>query len=687
MNRKLLLITWRIAGGRHEFPRVWHILGASLGSPRAFCSRRLAALAILICIAGCLPYAPAAAADDWLPISPEELAMTSEPKAPGAPAIYLYRQVDRNDQSSVENDYVRIKVLTEEGRKRGDVEILYFTYEGSIRNIKARTIQPNGSIINFDGKIYDKTVIKAGDLKFAAKTFTLPDVQVGSIIEYRYTVEENPYLVFFSHWVLNEDLFTRHAQFSVKLNEGFTSRWHGHRLPPGVSLPKASPDHHVRLAVTDVPAFEEEEYSPPQNEVRSVVDFIYTSNSESDKTKYWKAEDKRMNDVVESFVGKHKEIAQAAAEIAPPSDPSNVRLQKLYAKVQSFRNTSYEVEKTSQEEKREKGKAADNVVDVWKKGAGNGLQLTWLYLGLVRAAGFQAFPVAVAHRNRTFFQPESLNSSLLSDQIVLVKDGGVDKYFDPGTALTPFGLLPWSETNVNGLCLDKDGGTWVETPLPASADSRTIRKAALKLDPEGTLSGKLTLTFTGLTSLGHRQYELNEDDTHRKAYLEQVAQGYIPVGSVVELTNQPDWTSSSSEFVAEFNIKVPGWVAGAGRKGLMSVGVFSNSEKHLFEHASRTSPIYFHYPYQTTDDVTIDLPLGWHVGSLPPPQKLDKKMVVYEDSVEEKAGVLHLSRALSVNGILLGPQYYPSLRGFFQYVKNWDEQQIIVIPGYPGSHN
>ena len=34
---------------------------------------------------------------DWLPVSPEELKMTSDPNAAGAPAIYLYRQLDRND--------------------------------------------------------------------------------------------------------------------------------------------------------------------------------------------------------------------------------------------------------------------------------------------------------------------------------------------------------------------------------------------------------------------------------------------------------------------------------------------------------------------------------------------------------------------------------------------------------------
>jgi len=30
-------------------------------------------------------------------VSPDELKLTSEPQAPGAPAIILYRQVDRDD--------------------------------------------------------------------------------------------------------------------------------------------------------------------------------------------------------------------------------------------------------------------------------------------------------------------------------------------------------------------------------------------------------------------------------------------------------------------------------------------------------------------------------------------------------------------------------------------------------------
>ena len=132
---------------------------------------------------------PAAAYIGFQPVASDELKMTSEPQAPGAPAVILFKQVDRDDniRTSHEDNYVRIKILTEEGRKYADVEIEYLKERTDISGIKARTIRPDGSIANFDGKVFDKTIAKAKGIKYLAKTFTLPDVQVGSIIEYSYT--------------------------------------------------------------------------------------------------------------------------------------------------------------------------------------------------------------------------------------------------------------------------------------------------------------------------------------------------------------------------------------------------------------------------------------------------------------------------------------------------------------------
>ena len=117
--------------------------------------------------------------------------MTSEPKAPGAPAIILFRQVDRDDNQSGthEDDYVRVKILTEEGRKYADVQIPYWKGNLKITKFHARTIKPDGSIVNFEGKPFEKTIVKAHGVKLLAKTFAMPEAGVGSILEYSYRIE------------------------------------------------------------------------------------------------------------------------------------------------------------------------------------------------------------------------------------------------------------------------------------------------------------------------------------------------------------------------------------------------------------------------------------------------------------------------------------------------------------------
>ncbi|MGA8541426.1 MAG: DUF3857 domain-containing protein, partial [Terriglobales bacterium] len=235
------------------------------------------------------------------PVSPDELKISSEPHAPGAGAIILYRQVDRDDNSytSHEDNYFRIKILTEEGRKHADIEIPFFKGNEDIGNIRGRTIRPDGSIVNFDGKVFEKQLVKAKGVKYLAKTFTLPDVQVGGIIEYFYTVDLKEHYIFDSHWILSDDLFTKKARFSLKPYKMFYLRWSWQGLPAGVE-PKKGPDGIVRVETNDVAAFQMEDYMPPPNELRSRVDFIYEEDfTGKDQASFWKQTGKRWNDRLE----------------------------------------------------------------------------------------------------------------------------------------------------------------------------------------------------------------------------------------------------------------------------------------------------------------------------------------------------------------------------------------------------
>jgi len=628
------------------------------------------------------------AGDRFQPVSEEELHMTSEPHAPGAPAIILFRQVDRDDTypNAHEDNYVRIKILTEEGRKYADVEIPFFKEEGNnVVGVKARTIRPNGTIANFEGKPFEKSIAKAQGLKYMAKTFTLPDVQVGSIIEYYYTKDLSEHFLYDSHWILSDELFTKHAKFSLKPYTEYSVGWSWQLLPQGAGQPKKGNDNIVRLEVNDIPAFPTEDYMPPAEELEARVDFRYMDETpENDPVRFWKKRGKKLNDQLEGFIGKRKAMEDAVAQIVSPGDSPDAKLQKIYARVQQLRNTSYEVEKSEQEKKRDKQKEINNVEELWKKGYGDGGQITWLFLALARAAGFEANGVMVSSRNRYFFDPKLMDANRLNANVVLVKVNGKDVYFDPGAAFTPYGMLEWQETGVQGLRLDKDGGTWVKTEVPVSSASRIERHANLTLSSTGDLEGKLTLSFTGLEAMRRRVEERHEDDAARKKFLEEQVKEYIPAAIEVELKNKPDWSGSSTPLVAEYDLKIPGWAASAGRRALLPMGIFGAPEKHVFDHTERIHPIYFEFPFEKLDDVMIALPAGWQVSSVPPEENHGSdagSAVTYTLKAVSDKQTLHLTRKVRVELILLPVKYYTTLRDFFQVVRKGDEQQIVLQPG------
>ena len=633
------------------------------------------------------------ASDGLPPISPEELKMTSEPLAPGAPAIILYRQVDRDDngKTSHEDNYIRIKILTEEGRKYGNVEIQFTRESEQVAAIRGRTIKPDGSEVPFDGKVFEKSLLKGRGVRYLVKTFTLPDVEVGSIVEYRWTYDLSEKYIFDSHWILSQDMFTKTARFSLKPYKNsylpWTLRWVWQGLPGGLQ-PKEGPDHVIRMDVSNLPGFQTEDFMPPANELMVRVDFIYQQDLlETDPDKFWKNFDKKRNGQLESFVGKRKAMEEAVAQMVSPNDSPDVKLRKIYDRVQQIRNKTYELRKTEQEEKRDKEKPAENVEDVWKRGYGDGVQLTWLFLGLVRAAGFDAYGCWVSDRRQYFFSPKTMQTGKLDANVVLVKLNGKDLYFDPGAEFTPFGLLTWSETGVAGLKLDKDGGTWIQTTLPASSESRMERKANLKLSDNGDLEGKLTVTYTGLEAMYQRLDVRHEDEVARKKFLEDRLKWQVPAAVELELVNQPDWSGSETPLVAEFDVKIPGWASNAGKRVVLAAGVFTGVEKHIFEHTNRVHPIYFEYPYEKEDDVTIELPPGWQVSSVPPAQTKDAHVVAYNIKVENGKDTLHLTRKLTVDFLMLDAKYYGALRSFFEVVRTGDEEQIVLQPGVASASN
>ena len=178
---------------------------------------------------------------------------------------------------------------------------------------------------------------------------------------------------------------------------------------PAKVTPDSKPDGTYTLTVHDIPGIEDEPYMPPLETIEARVEFYHLDeDAPANETQdhFWARTEKKWNDDIEHFINKRSVLDQEVSRIVSPSDSPEVKLRKIYARVQQIRNLSEETFKSEKEAKQENIKKNSNVEDMLKHGYGYGHEINYLFVGLARAAGFEAAEVLVAPRNNNFFYPQ-----------------------------------------------------------------------------------------------------------------------------------------------------------------------------------------------------------------------------------------------------------------------------------------
>jgi len=629
----------------------------------------------------------ATAMDKWLPVSTADLALKQDPNNPGAHAMILFKEVSGDDNEDMESNYVRIKIFSDEGRKHADVEIPYGKDISSIVGIEARTIRSDGSIIKFDGQVFDKLLVKQRKLKVWAKTFSIPEVQPGCIIEYRYVRRWDDNALHAKQWDLQDELSIRKASFSFRPYRGRVSSIHSTQLrylvkglPPDKGVQRNG--HVLSLEIENLPAFEKEPHMPPENFLKRWVFFYYGRADNETPEQFWAREGKDWYEDSEKFISGADGVAQEAARVAPSGETPDARLRKLYARVQQIRNLTFERSGTTAEKEREKLKDNQKVSDVLARNYGYRTELNRLFAGMVRAAGYPAAMVRVSTRDENFFAAALMDRDQLPTEVVEVSSGGQTLYLDPGTAFCPYGIVPWEKTGVQALRLSATGGVFIKTPAPASSESRTERKAAIRVGEGGSVEGTLRLAYFGREAMEQRQSALEQDEIGRRKSLEDDVKSWLPASATVEFVSAGPWEASEAPLEAEFKLKVPDLAATTGHRVLLPVGIFQTTAEHPFQPARRVHPIYFAHPYEELDDIELQLPTGFRSESLPPPrQSSDTNFGSYNRSVTVTGGNMRIRRSMAMAGVFFPTEYYPLLRLFFDRVHSGDEDRAVIQSG------
>ncbi|HEY2860870.1 MAG TPA: DUF3857 and transglutaminase domain-containing protein [Terracidiphilus sp.] len=612
--------------------------------------------------------------------------MTTDPKAPGAAAVYLNREETVDDDKHYHTTYARLKILTEKGKELATVHVPYERGNFKVTDIHGRTIHADGTVIPLTAKPSDLTDLKTKTFQVNDMVFTLPAVEVGSILEYRLELRYDDNTVSSPNWDVQQPYFVHKAHyFFVPSHTGFITNSRGEAADKlltaqiGPKEPKVVRDATGRYSydVTDVPAIPNEDWMPPLNSLNWRVQFYYSPYTSG--ADFWNSEGKRWAKESDRFANPSKTLREAVGQIVAASDTDEQKAHKIYDAVQKLENTDFTREKSEAERKKEKIKQIKDAEGVWNEKTGSSDQLALLFVALARAAGLQSWPMQVVNRDRAIFDGNYLSTYQLDDYVAIVKIGDKETYVDPGQKLCPFGLLAWKHAYAGGIRDSATGPKPEMTPAMTYVQTQIQRVADLTVGADGSLTGTLRIIMGGEEALHWRHVDLKNDPDEVKKQFNEEIRGEVPDGVQADFDHFLGMENPDVQLMAIVNVSGNLGTA-TGKRFFLPGAFFESHAKHPFvTEDKRTIPVDVKFARMFKDDVTYHLPNGYAVESLPTATDLNwPAHALMKTKAAPITGGVQMGRVMAYNYTMLEANEYADLHNFYQKVATADQQQVVL---------
>jgi hypothetical protein len=671
------------------------------------CPRALRPVLCLLALVFAFAPAHAAGGDkDWKPIEPSQLAMTAPAveKDADAEALFWEVRVDYDaDAGMTLNHYVRIKIFNERGREaQSRIDILapkVRGFETEIKEVAARTIKPDGSVVELKkDDIFERVVVKASGVKVKAKTFSLPGVEPGSVIEYRWKEIRRDSFTLYEEFEFARDIPVQQVRYFIKPLSNTVYGMRAQTFHTGMTPFQKEKDGFFSMTMTNVPAFREEPRMPPEHAVRPWMLVFYSAENNSSAQQFWANYGKEVYDQHKPMMKAGDDVKRAAAEATAGAANDEEKLDRIFAYVRAKVKNVGDVASGFTSDQVEKMKENKNPGDTLKRGVGSWHDIDMLFAAMASASGFDARVAKVGDRAEDFFDPTFPDDYFISrkgTENVAVKVGEQWRFYDPGTTYVSQGMLRWQEEGQQALISDPKQPFFVSTPMSSPEKSIERRTAKLKLAEDGTLEGDVRIEYTGHLSVDMK----NDNDEDSPAEREENLKNDFKtrLGSA-ELTNVQieNVTDPVKPFAYTFHVKVSGYAQRTGKRLFLQPSFFQHGVGPLFPTAARRHDVYFHYPWSEEDQIEIELPDGFVLDNPEAPApvgagELSRYEPVAQISKDGRRLVwgrkffFGATRATGGSSLIFPMTTYPSLKAYFDAVNQQDGTTIALKQGAPAA--
>ena len=568
---------------------------------------------------------------------------------------------------------VRRQILTEEGRKYGEVAVFH-SKQAKLMNLEGKTILPDGREIPLPKEAVFKRRTSRSEKQFVSSV-VFPGVEVGAILEYRYRLRAFS-LFALEPWYFQEEVPTEYSEVTYDFPSIVVVRSYiSDPLKLGIQQDSTKTLDGGRIWAwgRKLPAIPDEPYAAPFEDLSSwflLVPVTIKDIKPKPLLESWAAACRLYGDEYEKALRKSGNAARKAREIAGSAAAPRAKAEALYRFVRDQIETEDLPGVSLQEDT-----TADSVLAAWR---GDPAGKALLLQAMLQAAGVPGRAVWASDRNDGKFDVNFPNPRWFDRVLVAVDLDGQRVFLDPSDRSLAFGHLAPGVEGMPALLYDQAAPQTLTLPETPYTESARHARVDLEVDAQGRVTGRGSLKLTGHNAWHRLGWKPTADETTQawKDWLAESYRGFILSDvkvkeSVDEETVEVTWS------MAQRDEEV------LGDEVTLSPSLPLGPETQPFrtDAVSRVSPILFPYAGRDEVELTLRWPEGWTPETFPREIRHDTAAGAVLTTVAWTDGERSLTfrRQLDIKHREFTRAQYPVVQALFARAEKADAEKLVLI--------
>ena len=637
-------------------------------------------------------------------VSKEELQEKFHPLDTTANAAYLYKYrrtyfeyAEKEGGFKVITDYhIRIKIYTKEGFEKATQYIEYYLKE-KITNVKGYTFNLQNGKIKKEKLTKNDIFVEKRSKYRSVKKMTMPVIKEGSVIEFKYKLVSPYKSIDDLHF--QYDIPVKKLDYKIEIPEYyvFSKKIKGYYfIDPIESIinAKINLTHKNRTVVYAVST----SYENNQVEYNNVISkftadnipalrddepFVSFIGNYRGGMKYELSSVKWPNTPVKYFSNTWEDVVKRiynSPRFGSELKKTNYFKDDLSAVLQGATEDSQKIMAILNHVKSKVkwndyiGKYTDKGVrNAYKEGVGNAADINLMLTAMLRVANLDANPVLVSTRNNGVPFFPTLDGFNYVIAMVDFADGS-SVLLDATELYSLPNVLPLRALNWNGRKVEKDGvSSWVK--LTSSKHSLEDNNLSVKISEDMMIEGILRSKYSNLKALNYRE---NKNHLKEDVLISKLEEKYSIEIDEFKLLNK---VKLSKPVIERIKFTSEDLVEGINGKLYIDPLLFFVRNINPFKLETRKFPVDFGTPWKDKNRISIQIPEGYAVESLPESFAigLPESLGFFKYQIKQVGSKISVLSTLQFNSAIIAPQYYQTLKDFYGKVVEKQMEKIVLV--------